>query len=135
MLLIGEADTWTPAEPCRQLVSLIEETGGSATLVTYPNAVHEFDHPDRKPTADRPRLYGRRQRRGDGRDRSRRARRRVDARAGLPEALSLQDASLSPAIPARIRPMQASRSGSADSEKRMIPRIAVPIVPMPVQTA
>ena len=50
MLLIGEADTWTPAEPCRQLVSLIEETGGSATLVTYPNAVHEFDHPDRKPT-------------------------------------------------------------------------------------
>ncbi len=50
MLLIGEADTWTPAEPCRQLVSLIEETGGNATLVTYPNAVHEFDHPDRKPT-------------------------------------------------------------------------------------
>ncbi len=50
MLLIGEADTWTPAEPCRQLVSLIEERGGSAILVTYPNAVHEFDHPDRKPT-------------------------------------------------------------------------------------
>ena len=50
MLLIGDADTWTPPEPCRQLVSLIEERGGSATLVTYPNAVHEFDHPDRKPT-------------------------------------------------------------------------------------
>jgi dienelactone hydrolase len=50
LILIGEADTWTPAEPCRQLVKLTLEGGRDATLVTYPNAVHEFDHPDRKPT-------------------------------------------------------------------------------------
>ncbi len=50
LILIGEADTWTPAEPCRQLVKLTQDGGRDATLVTYPNAVHEFDHPDRKPT-------------------------------------------------------------------------------------
>jgi dienelactone hydrolase len=50
LILIGEADTWTPAEPCRQLVRAVQGGGRDATLVTYPNAVHEFDHPDRKPT-------------------------------------------------------------------------------------
>jgi dienelactone hydrolase len=50
LILIGEADTWTPPEPCRQLVRIIRDYGRDATLVTYPNAVHEFDHPDRKPT-------------------------------------------------------------------------------------
>ncbi len=50
LILIGEADTWTPAEPCRQLVKITRENGRDATLVTYPHAVHEFDHPDRKPT-------------------------------------------------------------------------------------
>jgi dienelactone hydrolase len=50
LILIGEADTWTPPEPCRQLVKIIRDYGRDAVLVTYPNAVHEFDHPDRKPT-------------------------------------------------------------------------------------
>ena len=50
LLLIGEADTWTPAEPCKQLITAIKSSGREASIVTYPNAMHEFDHPDRKPT-------------------------------------------------------------------------------------
>lgn len=50
LILIGDADTWTPAEPCRQLTKLMGERGREAAIVSYPNAVHEFDHPDRKPT-------------------------------------------------------------------------------------
>jgi dienelactone hydrolase len=50
MILIGEADTWTPAEPCRQLIELARREGRDASIVTYPNAMHEFDHPDRKLT-------------------------------------------------------------------------------------
>jgi dienelactone hydrolase len=50
LILIGEADTWTPAEPCRQLVKLMQLGGRNATIITYANAVHEFDHPNRKPT-------------------------------------------------------------------------------------
>ena len=40
-----------------------------------------------------------------------------------------------PIIPAAIRPMQARRTKVAGSENSAMPRIAVPIVPMPVQTA
>lgn len=50
LILIGDADTWTPAEPCRQLAALSQTNGGNISIVTYPNAVHDFDHPDRKPT-------------------------------------------------------------------------------------
>jgi len=50
MILIGEADTWTPAAPCRELAAIVAARGGQASFVAYPNAVHEFDHPDRRPT-------------------------------------------------------------------------------------
>jgi dienelactone hydrolase len=50
LILIGEVDTWTPAEPCRELVKLMQNGGRTATIITYPNAVHEFDHPNRQPT-------------------------------------------------------------------------------------
>jgi dienelactone hydrolase len=50
LILIGEADTWTPVEPCRQLIGFAKGAGRDATLITYPKAVHDFDHPDRKPT-------------------------------------------------------------------------------------
>jgi dienelactone hydrolase len=46
LLLIGEADDWTPAEPCRQLVSAAREAGEPVSIVTYPGAYHEFDAPD-----------------------------------------------------------------------------------------
>lgn len=46
LLLIGEADDWTPAEAC---VGMVEAArGGSATIsyVGYPGALHGFDHPN-----------------------------------------------------------------------------------------
>ncbi|MGL5116675.1 MAG: dienelactone hydrolase family protein [Beijerinckiaceae bacterium] len=48
LILIGEADTWTPADPCRQLVATMTANDGKGSIITYPNAVHEFDHPNRK---------------------------------------------------------------------------------------
>jgi len=47
MILIGEADDWTPAAPCR---ALAEKLPGTVTLVAYPGAYHEFDAPDGKLT-------------------------------------------------------------------------------------
>jgi len=41
----------------------------------------------------------------------------------------------SPAMPATIRPIEARRAAVAGSPNRYMPRIAVPTVPMPVQTA
>lgn len=41
LLLIGEADDWTPAEPCRQLAAAAPEIH----LITYPEAHHAFDTP------------------------------------------------------------------------------------------
>ena len=38
-------------------------------------------------------------------------------------------------MPATIMPMQSSLSTPAGSPSKAMPRIAVPIVPMPVQTA
>lgn len=43
LLLIGEADDWTPAEPCRELAARFPDR---ITLVTYPGAFHGFDAPD-----------------------------------------------------------------------------------------
>jgi hypothetical protein len=45
------------------------------------------------------------------------------------------ETSLRPTMPATIRPMQASRSAWAGSPNSQMPRMAVPIVPMPVQIA
>jgi dienelactone hydrolase len=50
LILIGDNDTWTPPEQCRQVVLSVNAEGGSATIIRYPNAVHEFDHPNRKLT-------------------------------------------------------------------------------------
>lgn len=45
LLLIGEADTWTPAAPCRQLIKASNEAGKPAAIISYPGAAHDFDHP------------------------------------------------------------------------------------------
>ena len=52
-IYIGEADNWTPAEPCIDLVNTINKEGGNAHIELYPNAFHSFDadaplelHPD-----------------------------------------------------------------------------------------
>ena len=43
LLLVGEADDWTPAPPC---VTLASQSGGRLELRTYPGAHHDFDAPD-----------------------------------------------------------------------------------------
>jgi dienelactone hydrolase len=50
LVLIGEADTWTPAAPCRQLVRSATQAGRQASVVSYPGAAHDFDHPSLKLT-------------------------------------------------------------------------------------
>jgi dienelactone hydrolase len=48
LILIGEADDWTPAAPCRALVDAARGSGQPVSIVTYPGAYHDFDHPDLK---------------------------------------------------------------------------------------
>jgi len=57
LILIGDADDWTPAEPCRELAALRQGAGEPLALVLYPGAYHGFDAPDHKPVerADVPR--------------------------------------------------------------------------------
>ncbi|PSC04631.1 dienelactone hydrolase family protein [Alsobacter soli] len=45
LVLIGADDDWTPAEACKRLVEQAKAAGREATIVTYPEAVHDFDHP------------------------------------------------------------------------------------------
>lgn len=45
LILMGEADDWTPAAPCH---ALADRLPGKVTLVTYPGAYHDFDAPDTK---------------------------------------------------------------------------------------
>jgi dienelactone hydrolase len=46
LLLIGEADDWTPAGPCREFVRVARDAGEPASIITYPGAYHSFDAPD-----------------------------------------------------------------------------------------
>lgn len=43
LILIGEADDWTPAEPCKRLAARAQKAGGPLEIVTYPGAYHSFD--------------------------------------------------------------------------------------------
>ncbi len=47
LVLVGEADDWTPADACRQLAERHPEL---ITLKTYPGALHAFDVLEWKPT-------------------------------------------------------------------------------------
>ena len=46
LILIGEADDWTPAEPCRTLAERAEKAGAAVALKVYPGAHHSFDSPN-----------------------------------------------------------------------------------------
>lgn len=59
MILIGDADDWTPAEPCREIAAR-----GGVRLIEYPGAVHGFDSPDAKRRTRTGLAYSQR---GDGR--------------------------------------------------------------------
>jgi len=45
LILIGEADDWTRAEPCRQLAALTRREGAAIDLAVYPGAYYGFDLP------------------------------------------------------------------------------------------
>jgi dienelactone hydrolase len=43
LILIGEEDDWTPAEPCRKLAEAAQKVGYPVTIKIYPGAHHSFD--------------------------------------------------------------------------------------------
>ena len=45
LVLIGEADDWTPAAPCETLAGAVRSRGGPMEIVTYPGTYHDFDNP------------------------------------------------------------------------------------------
>lgn len=45
LLLIGEADDWTPAAPCKALAASVASRGEPMQIVTYPDTYHDFDSP------------------------------------------------------------------------------------------
>jgi dienelactone hydrolase len=47
LVLIGAADDWTPASACEQMVRGARGRSAHVEIVTYPDAHHEFDHPNR----------------------------------------------------------------------------------------
>ncbi|MGL4233583.1 MAG: dienelactone hydrolase family protein, partial [Casimicrobium sp.] len=47
-LMIGEADDWTPAAPCKAWVKTLQEHKLPATITTFADAFHDFDNPNGK---------------------------------------------------------------------------------------
>lgn len=45
LLMIGEADDWTPAAPCQALAATVAARGEPMQIVTYPDTYHDFDSP------------------------------------------------------------------------------------------
>ena len=43
LILVGELDDWTPAEPCRKLATRARDAGLPVTIKIYPGAHHSFD--------------------------------------------------------------------------------------------
>ena len=43
LILIGEKDDWTPAEPCRRLAEAAQQAGYPLTIKIYLGAYHSFD--------------------------------------------------------------------------------------------
>ena len=43
LILIGDKDDWTPAEPCRRLAEAAQQAGYPVTVKIYPGAYHSFD--------------------------------------------------------------------------------------------
>jgi dienelactone hydrolase len=43
LILIGEKDDWTPAEPCRRLTEAAQKAGYPMRIKIYPGAHHSFD--------------------------------------------------------------------------------------------
>ncbi len=46
LVLIGEADVWTPLQPCDAFIAAAKARGNPVELKSYPGAVHAFDAPN-----------------------------------------------------------------------------------------
>jgi len=46
MILIGAADDWTPSAPCKSLADTAGAASEPVSIIIYPGAYHDFDHPD-----------------------------------------------------------------------------------------
>ncbi|WP_035977158.1 dienelactone hydrolase family protein [Bradyrhizobium sp. th.b2] len=46
LVLIGEADVWTPFKPCDAFIAAARARGNPVELKSYPGAVHAFDAPN-----------------------------------------------------------------------------------------
>jgi len=46
LVLVGAADVWTPAEPCRAMLRDAQSRGAPVEIHIYPGAYHDFDWPD-----------------------------------------------------------------------------------------
>ena len=46
LVLLGGADVWTPAEPCKELIEQAARRGSKVEVQVYPGAYHDFDWPD-----------------------------------------------------------------------------------------
>ena len=46
LILVGAADDWTPAAPCVDLIAAAKAKNEPAEIFTYPDAYHDFDHPN-----------------------------------------------------------------------------------------
>jgi dienelactone hydrolase len=53
LVLIGDADDWTPAPVCREMVTSMRARGADASIVVYPGAYHYFDV-EGQPLEERP---------------------------------------------------------------------------------
>ena len=53
LIMIGDADDWTPAAPCKALAEAAWARGEAIDLKLYPGAYHDFDHPGRPVTERR----------------------------------------------------------------------------------
>ena len=45
LILMGDADDWTPAAPCSYLAKAAQARGEQVGIVLYPGVLHDFDHP------------------------------------------------------------------------------------------
>ena len=49
LILIGALDDWSSAPECERMVAGAKGRSARASIVVYPGAFHDFDHPSRPP--------------------------------------------------------------------------------------
>jgi dienelactone hydrolase len=49
LILIGSLDDWSSAQECERMVAGAKGRSARASIVVYPGALHDFDHPSRPP--------------------------------------------------------------------------------------